>query len=172
MLVLGSATGAKVAAAPSRVKPRLAGTLIDHTRNHGSDRRIWSATLQQLRDLYVYLPPGFDPCRQYPVLIWLHGINQDEKAFLQIALPMFDAAIASGKLPPMIIADPDGSLHGHDSILGADPLWVNSRLGNFEDFVTHDVWDFVTAHYAVRRSAERTCWAATPAAGQRPFASA
>jgi hypothetical protein len=49
----------------------------------------------------------------------------------------------------MIIADPDGSLHGRSNIIGADPLFLNSRLGNFEDFVTHDIWDFVTANYPI-----------------------
>jgi len=59
---------------------RLVGTLIDHTRNHGSDKRIWSAALCQKRDLYVYLPPRFDPKCRYPVMIWLHGIIRDERS--------------------------------------------------------------------------------------------
>ena len=129
--------------------PRLAGTLVDYTHNHGSDNRIWAPSLEQRRDLYVYLPPGYDPCRRYPLLIWLHGINQDEKAFVEFALPLFDAAMACGRLPPMIIADPDGSLRGRDNIIGADPLFHNSRLGHFEDFITHDIWDFVTARYPI-----------------------
>jgi hypothetical protein len=150
LLLPGSVARAEAPPVPAPVKYHLAGTLIDHTHNHGADRRIWSTALGQPRDLYVYLPPGFDPCRRYPVLIWLHGINTDEKAFVEFALPLFDEAMACGRLPPMIIADPDGSTNGRSGILGPDPLWHNSRLGNFEDFVTHDVWEFVMCHYPVR----------------------
>src|SRR4051794_16933945 len=82
---------------PDRAARRLAGTLVDHTRNHGPDRRIWSPTLGEWRDLYVYLPPGFDPHQRYPVMIWLHGIGEDETSFVGDGLLAFDAAIACGR---------------------------------------------------------------------------
>jgi hypothetical protein len=44
----------------------LKGHVDDYTHNHGADRRIWSDALQQPRDLYVDLPPGYDPQQQYP----------------------------------------------------------------------------------------------------------
>jgi hypothetical protein len=141
-------------AAAKQPDRHLAGQLVDRTHNHGADNRIWSAALGQRRDLYVYLPPGFDPCRAYPLLLWLHGINQDEKAFLEFGLPFFDKAMADGRLPPTIIAVPDGSVNGRDSIIGADPLFLNSRLGPFEDFLMDDVWDFVFRHYPVRPERE------------------
>ncbi len=59
----------------NRVNRQIHGRIVDFTHNHGADRRIWSPALQQKRDLYVYLPPGFDPCRQYPLLLWLHGVR-------------------------------------------------------------------------------------------------
>jgi S-formylglutathione hydrolase FrmB len=134
-----------------QINRRLAGRLVDHTHNHGADRRIWSATLNERRDLYVYLPPGFNPCQAYPVLIWLHGVDEDERTFIrQGALEAFDAAIAAGRLPPLIIAAPDGSLTGRPSLFGANPLWVNSRAGNFEDYLVHDVWGFLLSHYPIR----------------------
>jgi len=132
----------------------LAGTLIDYTHNHGADRRIWSPALDERRDLYVYLPPGFDPNQQYPLLIWLHGITNDEQAFTQDGLVVLDAAMAAGRLPPLLIAIPDGSLRGRSQLLGAEPLFINSRLGRFEDYVTQDIWDFVVRNYPVRPERE------------------
>jgi S-formylglutathione hydrolase FrmB len=123
---------------------------MDHTRNHGADRRFWSAALCEKRDLYVYLPPGFDPTRCYPVLIFLHGIIQDERVFIQYGLNQLDAAMALGKMPPTIIAMPDGSLRGWEGPLTAQPLFVNSKLGRFEDFVVQDVWNFLREHYPIR----------------------
>src|SRR5579872_6394808 len=45
---------------------KLKGKVMDYTANHGPDHRIWSRMLGQRRDLYVYLPPNFDPRQRYP----------------------------------------------------------------------------------------------------------
>ena len=45
------------------LRRRLKGRIVDHTGNHGQDHRIWSRSLHQWRDLYVYLPPGLRPAR-------------------------------------------------------------------------------------------------------------
>ncbi len=127
-----------------------AGTLVDHTHNQGEDRRIWSAALCEKRDLYVYLPPGFDPTQRYPVMIWLHGNLQNEQSFVDSELPDYDAAMAAGRMPPTIIAIPDGSLHGQGiGILTPQTMFVNSKLGRFEDYVVQDVWGFVQEHYPI-----------------------
>ena len=59
---------APCASAPAspRVNRQLHGRVLDYTANHGQDRRIYSPALCQKRDLYVYLPPCYDPCKQYP----------------------------------------------------------------------------------------------------------
>ena len=93
----------------ARTNRGLCGQVIDYTDNTGVDHRIWSEALQERRDLYVYLPPHYDPQRSYPLLIWLHGFGQDEKSFLDEVIGPLDHAIACGKLPPMIMAAPDGS---------------------------------------------------------------
>ncbi len=89
-----------------RVRHALHGQLVDFTHNHGADRRIWSPALGQRRDLYVYLPPGFDPRKQYPLAIFLHGAGQDEQFFLQSQVHHFDRAIVTGIMPPVILAGP------------------------------------------------------------------
>jgi S-formylglutathione hydrolase FrmB len=129
---------------------RLQGHVVDYTANHGVDRRMWSRALYQRRDLYVYLPPHFDPNQQYPLLIWMHGFAQDEQSFLTQVAPFLDEAICSGKLPPLIAVAPDGSLIGEPCGCSPGSFFLNSKAGDFEDFVLQDVWDFVCKHYPIR----------------------
>src|SRR5258708_1646875 len=82
---------------------------------HGADRRIWSPALCAKRDLYVYLPPGYDRAKKYPLLIFLHGAGQDEQLFLKNLAKEFDQTIAAGKFPPAVVAAPDGSMLGRPS---------------------------------------------------------
>src|SRR5436305_6584175 len=86
----------------NKLNGRLRGTILDFTHNHGADRRIYSPALCERRDMYVYLPPGFDPARTYPAMILMHGLAQDEQFFLRTAED-FDRAMACGSLPPFII---------------------------------------------------------------------
>jgi S-formylglutathione hydrolase FrmB len=137
-----------------RVNAQLQGVVVDYTHNHGADRRIWSAALGQPRDLYVYLPPGFDPCRRYPLFIWLHGFAQDEQSFLLQVVRPLDEAIATGRLSPVIIAAPDGSLGGSPCFFPSGSFFLNSNAGRFEDFVMQDVWNFMTENYPLRPERE------------------
>jgi hypothetical protein len=134
------------AAAVSR---RIAGTLVDYTQHGGADRRIWSQALCQRRDMYVYLPPCYDPAQQYPFMLWLHGFMQDEQSFPLIA-ELLDCSIREGKLPPMIVAAPDGSLSGRASYFSAGSFFINSDAGRFEDYIIHDVLGFMLANYSIR----------------------
>jgi hypothetical protein len=134
-----------------RVNRRLAGRVIDHTHNHGADRRIWSAALGEWRDLYVYVPPGFDPHQAYPVVFWLHGIGQDEQSFLNDDVAeTLDNAIVTGKLPPLVVVAPDGSYKGRPSLRWAGNSFLNTRAGRFQDYLMEDVWNFVFCHYPIR----------------------
>jgi pimeloyl-ACP methyl ester carboxylesterase len=137
-----------------RMNRKLNGRLVDYTHNHGADRRIWSEALGQKRDMYVYLPPEFDPRQSYPLIIWLHGFGQDEHSFAKEIAPRIDQAIACGKLPPHIIASPDGSLNGHECLLTPGSFFLNSAAGRFEDFVMQDVWNFLFQNYPIRPERE------------------
>ena len=161
LLLVGLAARPAAAAGPLRrhdllkeVNGRIAGQVIDHTHNQGQDRRIWSAALGEFRDLYVYLPPGFDPRQRYPFVLWLHGFAQDEVAFLKQVVQHIDGAIQCGKLPPVIVAAPDGSLNGHSCLFPTGSFFINSKAGRFEDFLMRDVWEFVHAHYPLRPERE------------------
>lgn len=135
-----------------KVNKNLNGQVVDFTHNHLHDRRIWSNALCEKRDLYVYLPPCYDASKQYPAMIYMHGIAQDEVGFLRL-VEMIDQAITCGRLPPIIIAAPDGSISGRPS-LSAGSFWVNSKAGRFEDFVIQDVWCFLNKNFSLRPEPE------------------
>jgi len=137
-----------------RVNRRIQGQVVDHTHNHGVDRRIWSTALHEKRGLYVYLPPRFDPQAQYPAMLWLHGFAQDERSFLEYVVDDLDAAMIAGKLPAMIVVAPDGSLTRNPLRISAGSFFLNTRVGAFEDFVIVDVWKFVIENYPIRPERE------------------
>src|SRR5262249_53295287 len=110
--------------------------------------------LCEKRDLYVYLPPCFDASKQYPLMIWLHGFAQDESSFLNDVVRPLDQAIASGCLPPCIVAAPDGSLHGVRSYISAGSFFLNTKAGRFEDYLLVDVWNFLIENFPIRPEPE------------------
>jgi S-formylglutathione hydrolase FrmB len=132
------------------INRKLSGRLVDYTHNHGNDNRIWSRALYEKRDLYVYLPPSFDSDLHYPIILWLHGFGQDEESFATIVVPLIDKAMSEGKLPPAIVAAPDGSFKGRASLFSSGSFFLNSKSGDFEDYLMQDVWDFVVSHYPIR----------------------
>jgi S-formylglutathione hydrolase FrmB len=137
------------------INQHLAGHLDDYTNNHGSDNRIWSKALGECRDLYVYRPPGFHPDHAYPLLLWLHGLYEDEQNFIHYGgLKMFDEAMAAGTLPPFLIAIPDGTLRGKPTLFGTNPLWLDSQVGPYETYLMRDVIGFIVQHYPVRPERE------------------
>lgn len=152
------------------IEHRLQGRLLDFTHNHGANRRIWSPALHQRRDLYVYLPPGFDPAKRYPLVIFLHGAAQDEQFFLQTQVAEFDRAMAAGELPPAIIAAPDGSVHGRATLVQPATFWANTRLGNFEDYVMTDVWDFLVCCFPILPEREAHALVGASMGGSAAFA--
>lgn len=134
---------------PVAINAEIAGQVVDRTHNHGCDKRMWSRSLYQWRDLYVYLPPGYDKANCYPVIIYLHGVAQDERSFLR-AVRALDAAVVKGIMPPVIVAAPDGSLDGCGCFEKPGSFFINSNAGPYEDFVLQDVWDHLIRHYSIR----------------------
>lgn len=134
-----------------RTNGKLAGTVLDYTRNHGADNRLWSNALCSKRDLYVYLPPCYNPNKLYPLVIWVHGFAQEETSFLKDVIPPLDEAMASGEMPPAIIAAPDGSIHGRAcAFTNYASFFIDSKAGNFEDYLMVDTWDFLHHNFPIR----------------------
>jgi S-formylglutathione hydrolase FrmB len=138
----------------ARVNRGLHGQVLDFTHNHGKDRRIWSPALGARRDLYVYVPPGYDPTKKYPLAIFLHGAAQDEQFFLKGVVEDLDQAIARGILPPCIVAAPDGSIMGRPSFFKMATFFANTDAGRYEDYLMIDVWNFLMENFRIHPERE------------------
>ena len=134
-----------------RVNRRLAGHVVDYTNNHGSDRRIFSPILGMPRDLYVYLPPGYDPGRTYSLVLFFHMADVDEHFFVgSKVLKELEDLIVCGGFPPAIVACPDGTYRGWNRFHAKDSLYVNGLGGRFKDHILQEVVPFLVANYAIR----------------------
>jgi S-formylglutathione hydrolase FrmB len=139
----------------NRVNSRLGGKIDDYTHNHHADGRIYSPILGKKRDLYVYRPPGYDPRRAYPLMLYLHMAEIDENTFTgSRRIDELDALIQQGEFPPIVIAVPDGTLSGRDSIRAKHSLFINGEGGRFEDHVMSEVLPFVMSRYSIRPARE------------------
>lgn len=148
---------------------RIQGKVLDFTQNHGRDRRIYSPSLGDKRDLYLYLPPGYCAEKQYPVMIVLHGILQDERAFLDWVVKPLDDAIVAGKLPPMIVAAPDGSFTGNPDPWDSGSFYVNGPRGNFQSWIEDDLWHFLLSNFSLRPEPEAHVMAGASMGGVGAF---
>jgi len=138
-----------------RVNGRLAGHVIDYTNNHGSDRRINSPILGMPRDLYVYLPPGYDPARAYSLVLFFHMADVDELFFIgPKLLSELDSLIARGEVPPVVVACPDGTYEGWNRFNAKHSLYVNGGGGRFEDHILQEVIPFLLANFSIRPERE------------------
>jgi len=80
---------------------------------HGTVHINWyqSASLNALRSIYVYTPPGYEEGKaKYPVLYLLHGSGDTEAGWVDVgrANLILDNLIAAGSAKPMIIVMPYG----------------------------------------------------------------
>jgi S-formylglutathione hydrolase FrmB len=155
-----------------KVNQCMEGQILDFTHNHGADRRIYSRALCQKRDLYVYLPPHFQQTKKYPMAIFLHGATQDEQFFVGGLAQRFDKAIVDGKLPPFIVAVPDGSLLGRPSFFQIASFFANTDAGRYEDFLMEDVWNFMMETFPIRPEREAHALIGASMGGSAAFAQA
>jgi enterochelin esterase family protein len=102
-----------------------------------------------VRDLHVYLPPGYDSgAARYPVVWCLAGFTGRGRTMLNdgawtpgIADRM-DALIESGRAKPMILALPDCFTH-----LGGSQYINSAGLGLYDDHLVQELIPLVDARY-------------------------
>lgn len=86
------------------------------------------------RKAIVYLPPGYDTKRKYPVLYLLHGIGGDEGEWKRVSKPdaLLDNLVSDGKAVPMIIVMPNGRALADDRV--GDNPFTPEKVRGFEAF--------------------------------------
>lgn len=82
---------------------------------HGEIRAVWydSKTLAGPRRMHVYTPPGYERGNlKYPVLYLIHGGGDEDSGWSTIGRAGFilDNLLAAGKVKPMIVVMPNGSI--------------------------------------------------------------
>jgi len=116
---------------------------------HGTVEINWhrSAVLGQMRQLWIYLPPGYaKDRRKYPVLYLLHGRNGTAADWTQAGLVNFimDNLLAEKRAVPMVIVMP----WLHALPFDAPPIESNDVLS---DYLLKDVLPLVEGKYRVAR---------------------
>ncbi len=97
------------------------------------------------RDVFIYLPPGYDrePTRRYPVVYTLHGFGLHAQQWVGFAnVSGLEKAVAAGTAKEMILVSPDAfSLHNGS-------FYSNSRTtGDWETFIAVELVNYIDAHY-------------------------
>jgi S-formylglutathione hydrolase FrmB len=98
------------------------------------------------QEVLIYLPPSYASAteRRFPTLYLLHGYTGAPEGWTEgMKLPeIMDRAIASGTAHEMIVVMPNG----RNKYLGS--MYTNSVVtGNWEDYIVHDVVNYVDSHY-------------------------
>jgi enterochelin esterase-like enzyme len=125
-----------------------------HPVPHGEIRAHWyqSKSLNSLRRLTVYTPPGYERDLQtrFPVVYLFHGANADENAWHRLGRVnlILDNLLAAGKTKPFIVVMPFG--------YGVPPANLGAQAQNTAQFskdLISDVIPFIQSHY--RTAVER-----------------
>jgi len=139
-----SAAGQGTLVADSVSSPGLAANLL-------GDRFV--------RPVAVYLPPSYsrEKTRRYPVLYMLHGATSvpeewlDGKTYQGLDLKAtLDSLIGAGAIPELLVVMPNA-----DNRLGADWYANSPALGNWEDFIVHDLIRQVDKTYRTEARRDR-----------------
>jgi enterochelin esterase-like enzyme len=97
------------------------------------------------RDVIVFLPPGYskNKKRRYPVVYALHGYSIGAEQWShEIHVPQtIEGAFAQGS-QEMIVVLPDSKTIYHGSMYSS-----SVTTGDFEKFISHDLVNYVDAHY-------------------------
>lgn len=122
--------------------------------SHGELRQVWysSATLGRMRRMHVYTPPGYEKGKEnYPVFYLLHGAGDDDSGWSTIGRAgfIFDNLIAAGKMKPMIVVMPNGSMPPPEA---GTPMNMNRMRELFSSELLKDILPRVEATYRVKTS--------------------
>ena len=118
---------------------------------HGAiaQRWYWSETLGCQRRMHVWTPPGYEKSRKkLPVLYLIHGGGDNDAAWPGVGAAgwILDNLLAEGKMVPMIVVMPNGTIETTD-MMGEVPVFG-------EDMVT-SIIPFIENNYRVKARQSR-----------------
>ncbi len=111
----------------------------------------------------IFVPPSFtkDPSRTYPVVYFLHGLNNDHTSW---TVPRYgdlpgkvEQLILTGKIPEILLVNPKGD----------NSFYCNTADGTkkYEDFVVREISSYVESKYRGRKSRANRAIAGTSMGG-------
>jgi enterochelin esterase-like enzyme len=130
----------------SEIPRGIIDTISYHSETTGTHRRA-----------VIYLPPGYQAEKIYPVLYLLHGIGGDELEWLKGGRPgfIFDNLYAEGKLQSMIVVMPNGRAMKDDRVTGN--IMAPDKVQAFADFendLLNDLIPFIEKKFPVIKDRE------------------
>jgi S-formylglutathione hydrolase FrmB len=160
-LLLAAVLGMTAVAMPSiaqvetivpTVVPNAKPVTVEHIKVHGKSLEGNLEGDPVDRDVFVFLPPSYlkDKHRRYPVVYALHGFSIGAEQWThEIHVPQtIEGAFALGS-KEMIVVLPDSK-----TIFGGSMYSSSVTTGDFENFIAHDLVEYIDAHY--RTIPERT----------------
>ncbi len=109
--------------------------------SHGaiSQRYYYSEVLKQMRRLHIWTPPGLEKSKeQLPVFYLIHGGGDTDNAWTTIGCAgnILDNLLAEGKIKPMIVVMPNGSIEtGSDKMLDRVPIFTEDLMTGIIPFI-------------------------------------
>jgi enterochelin esterase-like enzyme len=127
------------------VVPGAKPVTVEHIKIHGAALEGNLEGDAADRDVIVFLPPSYgkDKHRRYPVVYALHGYSIGAEQWThEIHVPQtIEGAFALGA-KEMIVVLPDSK-----TIFGGSMYSSSVTTGDFERFISHDVVEYIDAHY-------------------------
>jgi enterochelin esterase family protein len=121
-----------------------------------------SKTLDAMRSMHVYTPPGYEGgAEKYPVFYLLHGGGDDDSGWSTIGRAGFimDNLLADKKAKPMIVVMPNGSMPRPENLPRFTPgqtpppefvAAMEAAQQRFTNELLKDVIPYVESHYRVQ----------------------
>lgn len=144
--------------------------------SHGkvSYRLYNSNSLDLVRPLVIYTPPGYDKNKneKYPVLYLIHGMTDTEETWFKVGRVnlILDNLIAQGKAKPMIIVMPYANPY---PALAAKSKNIQGDVMNtdfFSNDMLSDVIPFIETNYRTLRGSENRAVAGFSLGGRQALA--
>jgi S-formylglutathione hydrolase FrmB len=127
------------------VVPGAKPVTVEHIKIHGASLEGNLEGDAMDRDVFVFLPPSYqkDKHRRYPVVYALHGYSIGAEQWTrEIHVPQtIEGAFALGS-KEMIVVLPDSK-----TVYGGSMYSSSATTGDFENFIAHDVVEYIDAHY-------------------------